>query len=407
MSGPDCRRTMEWMLIVIFAAQGMPVTVAAAKTSKPKAAALAPVVRAIDEKMAQYVANGRASGVVTLVAKGGKVVHLGAVGQADIARGTAIRADAIFRIASMTKPITATAMLILQDEGKLSVSDPVSKYIPQFKDVAMKTGPPKRPLTIRDLMTHTSGVSLRRGVKGAGGGEATLAEIAVAAAKAPLRFEPGSKWQYSGGLTVCGRIIEVVSGKAYDAFLRDRIFQPLGMKDTTFVLSKAQAARLAVMYEPGQDPKSLVASGRFAKANPTERHTPQPSGGLFSTAADMGRFYQMILNNGELDGARIVSAKAVKEMTTLKTGDLKTGFTPGNGWGLGWCIVRKPQGVTSMLSSGTFGHGGAYGTQGWVDPKRGMIFVLMIQRVRFGNSDGSEIRGAFQQAAVDTLCGKK
>jgi CubicO group peptidase (beta-lactamase class C family) len=136
----------------------------------------------------------------------------------------------------------------------------------------------------------------------------------------------------------------------------------------------------------------------FSKAS-----SPNPSGGLFSTAQDMGRFYQMILNGGELDGRRIVSQEAVQQMTTLQTGELKTGFTTGNGWGLGWCIVREPQGVTKSLSPGTFGHGGAFGTQGWVDPERNMIYVLMIQRTNFGNSDASDLRGAFDQTAVETL----
>jgi len=369
--------------------------------------AQAPEVQVINRTMTEYVARGRASGVVTLVARGGKVVHLAAVGKADLAAGRTMRTDAIFRIASMTKPITATAVLICQDDGKLSVSDPVSKYIPEFKDVTVKGAKVARPVTIRDLMTHTSGVSHPRGVKGAAE-EPTLAEIAVGIARAPLGFQPGSRWSYSSGVTVCGRIIEVVSGKAYDAFLRERIFRPLGMKDTAFVLTKAQAKRVALMYEPGPKgkEKAIAASPRFAASDPTRPRTPGPSGGLFSTAADMGRFYQAILNGGELGGVRIVSAAAVRQMTTLQTGELKTGFTPGNGWGLGWCLVRKPQGVTSMLSPGTFGHGGAFGTQGWVDPQRGMIFVLMIQRVQFGNSDGSQIRGAFQQAAVDALCPK-
>ena len=371
-------------------------------------AAKPPVVGAIDEEMAKQVVKGQASGVVTLVARGGKVVHLGAVGKARIASGADMQTDTIFRIASMTKPVTATALLICQDAGKLAVSDPVAKYIPEFKKISLKGAPLDKPLTIRDLMTHTAGVSYRRGSKGASGGEPTLAEIAAIVAKTPLQFKPGSKWQYSSGITVCGRIIEVASGKPYDEFLRDKIFTPLGMKDTAFVLTKAQAARVAVMYEPGKAPDktTLAPSPRFSQADPTQKRIPQPAGGLFSTAADLARFYQMILDGGQLDGVRIISANAVTQMITPKTGELQTGFTPGNQWGLGWCIVRKPQGVTSMLSPGTFGHGGAYGTQGWVDPKRGMIFVLMIQRVRFGNSDGAKLRGEFQQAAVNALCVK-
>jgi CubicO group peptidase (beta-lactamase class C family) len=221
-------------------------------------------------------------------------------------------------------------------------------------------------------------------------------------ARQPLQFEPGSKWQYSPGLTVCGRVVEVVAGQPYDEFLAERIFRPLGMVDTTFYPNARQQERLARIYQPTADRKSIEPTTHWL-TDLGPRRTPNPSGGLFSTAADMARFYQMILDGGQWEGRRIVSEESVREMTRVQTDELTTGFTDGNGWGLGWCIVRKPQGVTAMLSPGTFGHGGAFGTQGWVDPKRRMIFVLMIQRTGFGNGDASDVRRVFQQLAVEAV----
>ncbi len=351
---------------------------------------------AIDQRMQEYVEKGRAAGVVTLVAKDGKIAHLGAVGQADIADKKPMRTDTLFAIASMTKPITATAVMILQDEGKLLVSDPVSKYIPEFRDVALKDGGSVRPITIKDLMTHTSGVV------GNQQNEGSLQETAIQMAKRPLGFEPGSKWEYSPGMSICGRVIEVASGKPYDKFLEERIFQPLKMTDTTFHPSPKQQQRIAKLYQPGQNGQPFAEASHWL-VDFSEPHSPNPSGGLFSTAKDLFRFYQMVLNGGELDGQRILSKAAVQQMTRVQTGEIKTGFTPGNGWGLGWCVVREPQGITANVSPGTFGHGGAFGTQGWVDPERNMIFVLLIQRTKFGNSDGSNIRAAFQETAVQTL----
>ncbi len=351
---------------------------------------------AISRKMQEFVQNGEASGVVTLVAKEGKVVHRGAVGLADISAQKPMRQETLFAIASMTKPITATAVLILQDEGKLSIEDPVAKYIPEFKNAALKDGGKVRPITIKDLMTHTSGVV------GSQKNEGTLAETAVHMANRPLGFEPGTRWTYSPGLSICGRVIEVASDQSYEDFLQKRIFQPLGMKDTTFTPSPEQQKRLARLYQPGKDENPLAEATHWL-IDSSAAKSPNPSGGLYSTAGDLFRFYQMILNGGELDGKRIVSEDAVRQMTTIQTGDLKTGFTPGNGWGLGWCVVREPQGVTESLSPGTFGHGGAFGTQGWVDPERKMIYILLIQRTNFGNSDASGLRKALHNTAVKTL----
>jgi CubicO group peptidase (beta-lactamase class C family) len=350
----------------------------------------------IGPRLQQFVDRREISGAVTLVARRGSVVSLEAVGMADVAAGRPMAEDTLFEIASMTKPVTATAVMILQDEGKLSVDDLVSKYIPAFKNASLSGGPPSRELTIRDLVTHTSGLSGNQRC------ETTLEKTAADLAAQQLGFEPGSRWQYSPGLNVCGRIIEIVSGQPYDAFLEAKIFDPLAMTDTTFRPTAEQQKRLAVLYQPSADKQSLEPAEHWLVSDAGER-APNPSGGLFSTAPNMARFYQMVLSGGELDGRRIVSRAAVARMTSVQTGELTTGFTPGNGWGLGWCIVRQPQGVTRMLSPGTFGHGGAFGTQGWVDPERQMIFVLMIQRTNFGNSDGSDLRDAFQEIAVGAV----
>lgn len=351
----------------------------------------------IPKAMQEFVEDHQVSGVVTLVAKDSQVVHHEAVGMADVEEERPMKKDTLFCIASMTKPITATGLMILQDEGRLALSDPVAKYIPAFEKTKLEGEPLARPITIFDLVTHTSGIGGSQRNRG------TLAETVDALAEQPMRFAPGERWQYSPGITVCGRVIEVVSGKSYEQFLEERIFDPLGMDDTTFHPTSEQAKRIAALYKPGDEEVGIVATQHWLSEVSPGR-SPNPSGGLFSTAADMARFYQMILNGGEVDGKRILSEDAVDEMTRIQTGDLTTGFTSGNGWGLGWCVVRRPQGVTGMLSPGTFGHGGAFGTQGWVDPQREMIFVLMIQRTGFGNSDASEIRRVFQQLAVDALC---
>jgi CubicO group peptidase (beta-lactamase class C family) len=348
----------------------------------------------ISAAMQRFVADGKIPGAVTLVAHRGKIVHHEAVGQADLEAQRPMQRDTLFAIASMTKPITATALMVLVDEGKVSLDDKVSKYIPEFKETVLKSGTPKREITLRDVMTHTSGVVGDQQNAG------TLAETAVALAKRPLAFEAGEQWQYSPGLSIAGRVVEVASGQPFEQFLAERIFKPLVMADTSFNPTPEQQRRLARLYQPGKEGRPFAPATHWINDLSSHR-SPNPSGGLFSTASDMARFYQMVLNGGELDGQRILSAKAVKEMTTLQTGDLKTGFTPGNGWGLGWCVVREPQGVTAKLSPGTYGHGGAFGTQGWVDPQRQMVFVLMIQRTNFGNGDASEIRQALHDRAIE------
>jgi len=363
----------------------------------------------VRKRMQGFVDDKTIAGAVTLVARNGQIAALDAVGQADIANAKPMKPDTMFWIASMTKPITATAIMILRDEGKLSIDDPVEKHLPEFKaqwlvgnksqDV-LTLKRPARPVTLKDLLTHTSGVADAPST----GRDLSLGELVLLYSQQPLKSEPGSKWEYNNaGINTLGRVVEVVSGETFESFLQKRIFKPLGMKDTTFYPSGGQIKRVAKSYEPGTN--GLNETGIWFIKGPLDARTRPafPSGGLFSTAQDMFRFYQMILNGGTWDGKRILSAGSVSTMTKTQTGDVKTGFTEGMTFGLGWAVVREPKGVTSMLSKGTYGHGGAYGTQGWVDPEKNMIFVLMIQRAKLQNADASPIRQAFQQAAVSAL----
>ncbi len=350
-----------------------------------------------------YVEAGEVAGVVALVADAGRVLHLEAVGLADREAGTPLKTDSIFWIASMTKPVTGTAVLMLQDQGKLSVEDPVGKYVPELAHLKTAEGV-EHTVTVRHLLTHTSGMGElsedeARACR-------TLADVIPHYAAKPLQFAPGSRWQYcQSSINTAARIVERVSGLSFPEFLERRLFRPLGMRDTTFYLSPAQRQRLAKSYLRTPDGKLaeteiFILLGR----EPTDRNRfPAANGGLFSTAADYSRFARMILNRGALDGKRYVKPESVALMTSLQTGDLEAGFTPGTGWGLGWCVVREPQGVTAMLSPGTFGHGGAYGTQAWIDPVKERIFLLLVQRADFPNSDASDLRRDFQQAAVAAL----
>jgi CubicO group peptidase (beta-lactamase class C family) len=303
---------------------------------------------------------------------------------------------------SMTKPITATAAMILVDEGKLSIDDPVEKHIPAFASAKLADGTPVRGLTIRRLLSHTNGLGGDQGCR-----ESLEATANMLAAR-PFEFQPGERWRYGPGLNVCGRIIEVVSGRKYEDFLAERIFKPLEMKDTTFFPTAEQAARVAVLYRPGPEggpPMAPSPRQRLAVAGET---VPSPSGGLYSTARDIFRFYQTILDGGEWKAApggprRIVSAEAVKAMTSVETGELPTNWARSNSWGLGWCLINRPRGASGGLSPGSFGHGGLYGTQVWVDPTRQAVFVLMIQSIDFEDSDSSTVRREFQRLAAEAL----
>ena len=366
-----------------------------------------------------WVDDGRLPGAVLLIEQHGKVAYSKAIGFRDREQKTAMTADSIFRIMSMTKPITAMGLMLLRDESKLSIDDPVEKYLPEFKGqmvvaatdkdagtVTLKK--PDRPITLKDLLTHTAGqpeypeglAALRRTR------DHTLAEVALISSQRPLEFGPGSQWKYSSaGIDVLGRIIEVVSGQAYEDFLQERFFAPLEMHDTAFYLTPQQAQRLAEIY--GIKNGKLTPASQlpdYRAANPTLKPKyPAPAAGLYSTGADLARLYQALLNGGQLNGQRIIAEKTLHEMTQNQTGDLKAGFVPGSAWGLGFSLVEHPDGVTEMLSPGTFGHGGAYGTQGWIDPEKDVFLIMLIQRSGLKNSDGSDMRREFQALAMQAI----
>lgn len=366
-----------------------------------------PAVSAISDRLRKHIAAKEIAGAVTLVATPDRVIHLDASGNAVLNPGEAMQTDAIFWIASMSKPILATLLLMLQDEGLLSVNDPVEKYLPEFKGLKTADGKPAQ-VTIRHLLTHTSGMGEITAEQARA--SKTLASVIPLYVAKPVGFTPGSKWIYcQSGINTGGRIAEAVTGEPLETLLQQRLFGPLGMPDTTFYLTEKQLPRLARSYKR-TDKGELEETGigfLNGKSPTSLDRFPAPNGGLFSTASDYARFCQMILRGGELDGKRYLKPDSVQLMTTIQTAGLKTGFTAGNGWGLGWCVVREPQGVTAMLSPGTFGHGGAYGTQAWIDPGTKRIYILMVQRANFPNSDASEVRRGFQEAAIGAFANLK
>ena len=353
-----------------------------------------PTSKKIAEALQPYVDSQALAGAVTLVADKEKILSIDTVGFADVAAKKAMPTDALFWIASQSKPITGAALMILVDEGKVDLNAPVSKYLPEFGDVWLATERdndhillkrPARPITVRDCMNHTSGMPFQSVLEKPTLDLLPLREAVRSYAMTPLNTEPGAKYAYSNaGINTGGRIIEVVSGMKYEDFLDQRLFTPLGMKDTTFWPNEAQLTRLAKPYRPNADKSGLeettIGQLRYPLSDRTRQ--PMPGGGLFSTASDMGRFCQMVLNKGTLDGKRILSEAAVATMTSKQTADsLKDGY--GVGWSTG---------------GDSFGHGGALSTNHNIDTKRGLITVFLVQHAGFPKN-GNESQGAFRKAA--------
>ncbi|MEO8076038.1 MAG: serine hydrolase domain-containing protein [Acidobacteriota bacterium] len=386
------------------------LTVVLALSAALTAFALEPKLPGVGAAMQNMVAKNEIAGAVTMVVTKNDVKHLEATGFADLASRRPMTPDTLFWIASMTKPVTGVAILMLQDEGKLKVTDPVAKYLPEFGTLKTPTGKPAN-LTLTQMLTHTSGLGEATGP--AAQQAKTLADLVPLWLAAPMQYEPGEKWKYTqSGINAAARVVEVISGTTFDAFVKQRILDPLGMKNTTFYLTEEQRARVATAYAKNKDTGALDAVPPRPEFGPRDR-PPQGNAGLYSTAPDYARFSQMLLNGGMLDGHRYLSAAAMKLLTTPSTGDLPTGFFQDPaygkrgadyGWGIATCILRTPHdGVAAMLSPGTYGHGGAWGTQAWIDPVKGAAYVLMVQRSNFPNSDASDVRGDFQRAAASAL----
>lgn len=396
---------------------------------------LARIQKLFDESTARR----EVAGGVALIARHGKVVSLVTSGQSDAEEGKPIEADTIFRIASMSKPITSTAVMILVDDGKLKVTDPVSKYLPEFEharvlkkreagsatDSAPATVPAEREITVHDLLTHTSGISYRffdRPVLGklyveAGVSDGlsetpgTIGDNVKRLARLPLLFQPGSAWEYGLNTDVLGRLVEVVSGRTLDQFFRERIFEPLRMNDTYFVLPREKRSRLAGLYMYGDD-KVLHRVGRqpvhygtlvFTATYPTWDESKYYSGGagLVSTLGDYSRFLQMLLNHGELDGARILKPETVAAMTQNQIGDLSIGIGGhGERFGYGFGIVTDPSKSDEPSAAGSFSWGGIFYTYFWADPKNELLGVMMTQVYPSGHT---KLRDDFKRLVYEAL----
>jgi CubicO group peptidase (beta-lactamase class C family) len=380
------------------------------------AVAMTPALASADPHVAgslqPFVDRARLSGAVVLVADRDRVLTLEPVGFADVAARTPMRPDALFWIASQSKPITATALMMLVDEGKVRLDDPVDRYLPEFREqwVAVERDQghmvlrrPKQPVTVRHILSHTSGLPFASALERPTLDGLPLRVAAGSYAMTPLQWEPGSKYQYSNaGINTAGRIIEVVSGVPYEDFLEHRLFGPLGMKDTTFRPNAEQVSRLAKSYKPRADGNGLeeITITQLRYPLDDRGRQPMPAGGLFSTAADVGRFCQMILAGGVYDGKRYLSEGSVAEMTSRQTG----GSIQEN-YGLGWSTTRDRRESGGTVVPGPCGHGGAYATNMWIDPRRELITVYMVQYAGPGD-EGGQMRSAFMKAAEEAF-GKK
>ena len=386
-------------------------------TSKPEDVGMSSErLQRIHEAVAKHIDAKDVSGAVALVARRGKIVFFEAQGLADIDGRKPMMKDSIFRLASMSKPITSVAVMMMLEEGKVRLTDRVSQFIPEFRNMKVavakgttdrpvqmpafgRGGPPAaapefdlvpaaREITVKDLLTHTSGL-MSAGVSGSEqarlaprGPTDTLASYIPKLAQTPLDFQPGAKWAYSGlyGFDVLARIVEIASGQTYDQFLQQRLFTPLGMKDTGFAPTPERMARVATVYQrtregslaPAPNANQLI-SGTYFSA----------SGGLMSTAEDYLQFAQMLVNGGSLNGRRYLSPKTVELMTSNHTGDMVNGQfgrpAKGMGFGLGVQIWLDPVAADRRVSAGAFGWEGAYGTHQVMDPAEKMVEIIMMQ----------------------------
>jgi CubicO group peptidase (beta-lactamase class C family) len=412
-----------------------------------QAEGLAPeALKRIGALLDDAVARRQIAGGAALIALHGKVVYLESAGKRDFEAGLPVDRSTIYRIASMTKPVTSVAVMMLYDAGKLKLDDPLSRFVPEFRAQSVlkaaeskaapgtpATVPAAREITIADLLTHTSGLTYRffdRPVLGKLYAEAdvsdglcetpgTIGDNVLRLAKLPLLHQPGTAWEYSLSIDVLGRVVEVASGQTLDAFFGEHIFGPLRMDDTSFVVPDAKRQRLAALYTPGPDKAfQRVGPGRiqagpliYSATYPTADLSTYFSGGagLCSTIADYARFLQMLLNRGQLDGARLLKPETVDLMTRNQIGDLRIAFSNhGDGFGYGFGVLTK-RGKTAefrrsvyddVASVGTYSWGGIFNTYFWVDPERELIGILMTQ---IYPSDHLKLREDFKRLTYDAL----
>ena len=377
----------------------------------------------INQLMQRYIDEGKMAGMVTLVARRGQIAHLETHGYADLASQKRMTEDTIFRIYSMSKPITGAAVMICLEEGWFNVVDPVSKYIPAFADVKVwedgELVEPKREMTVQDLYRHTAGltygglfeshpVDAQYTKANIGDSSQTKAEFAEAIAKLPLRYHPGEKFHYSMGMDVLGRLVEIWSGQSFGDFLQQRIFGPLGMIDTSFRLDPSKADRLATLYQASDDPLLVAVDASWNEMYAPEAKFESGGGGLLSTIKDYYRFCQCLLNGGVLDGERILGRKTVQLMASnaLTPEQMPVAFEgdyePFAGFGYGVCVkvMQDPAAGGWQGSKGDFGWGGYAETYHVIDPVEDLIAINMVQCVP---SMHYPIRKAFRMAVYQAL----
>lgn len=381
----------------------------------------------LDTVLNSYIEEGLVAGQVALVLRNGRIAYSTANGMRNKEAGVEMTEDTIFRIASQTKAIVSTGIMILHERGDLDISHPLSRYIPEWENMQVAIDqedgsytlePARRPITIRQLLTHTAGMSYgsgpaqkaweEAGFQGwyfANKGETILASI-KRMGSLPLDEHPGERWIYGYNTDILGAVIEVASGTDLNSFLQEEIFEPLGMQDTHFYLPQEKADRLAVVYQPGQNGVEAISAkdGMQSQGLYVEGNGPNTSysggAGLLSTAHDYARFLQMTLNGGELDGNRILSRKTIELMTT----DHLSGkpFRAGQGFGLGFFVVTDLGARGSLGSEGEYGWGGAYHSTYWVDPEEELVVVYMTQLIpATGVDDYSKLRSGIYQAIID------
>jgi CubicO group peptidase (beta-lactamase class C family) len=404
----------------------------------------------LTQLMNAKVEDGTMVGGMGMIARNGKIIYSQTYGQADREAGKAMADDAIFRIYSMTKPITGVALMMLYEEGKFRLNDPIAMYIPEMANlqVALSTGgtgivsdgttstaigsgdeslvgqtrKPTRQPTIRDLMTHTSGLTygifgnteVDQAYRKAGlMGDMDLKEFVTALGKLPLQYDPGSQWHYSVSVDVQGYLVEVLSGMKFSEFLEQRIFAPLDMQDTAFKVNEGNKDRLAQLYKP----EGVTADNYFSPATGSGLEVADAfmsagyiygvkfesgGGGLVATARDYLRFSQMMLNGGELDGVRILSPKTVDLMTTNHIGDLGLGYgRKGIGFGLDFAVVLNPGELGEVSSAGEYNWGGAAGTRFWIDPQEQLIGLFMVQSIPHRTRLADDFKVMTYQALVE------
>jgi CubicO group peptidase (beta-lactamase class C family) len=378
----------------------------------------------LSRELQEYVADDRLAGAVVLVMRRGKVVYHEAFGERDAETGASMQRDTIFRIASQTKAIVSTAVMMLQEQGELLISDPVGKYLPEFLETTVAVPregggydvvPADRPITIRDLLTHTSGFAYGTGIAGDEWRKAgiqgwyfadrdePIADTIARIAALPAEAQPGKAWVYGYNTDILGALVERVSGQSLDTFLRERILNPLEMSDTHFYLPPAKRDRLAAVY--AATPEGIVrapdegSNGQGAYVD-GPRKSFSGGAGLLATAADYARFLQMLLNGGELDGQRILGPKSIELMTVDHLGDIP--LDDGEGFGLGFYVVEDLGARGEPGSVGEYGWGGAYHSQYWIDPAEQLVVVYMTQLIPAGDiDDARKVRALVYQAIVD------